>query len=273
MISATPVDAELDAGVVCRAPCLVAADVGAPGALGQRGAGYPARAVGGGDLLRRAAALVDGHLTDPIQLPMDAWQPGVDPFVVGLVGGVADADHLSLHVEQAAAAAPLNGLVADDDVGRADVAVNAGDAAHFERRRLPFVATNIEYEVLVAVATGGRHGAGSHAGPRSEADQSQVGILAPIDQPSFIQRATCALGEHLHLDRPPALRVPKHVAAGEHQGVFSMQIDDRSRGAVVSLFVVHLEADRRLQGAGLHRAEWGAAVGGAQCGRGLRGVG
>ena len=83
--------------------------------------------------------------------------PAYKTFVVGRIGGIADADQQALGREQSAAAAPFDRLPGDLNIRAAAKLVGARDMAHSRRWLAAVVAADADHRVAGFDRIAGRH--------------------------------------------------------------------------------------------------------------------
>ena len=88
--------------------------------------------------------LINLRLADLVELPVDRGQAGVQAFVVGRIGGVADADQQAVGREQPAAAAAIDRLAGRGVVRLALVLVDRRDVRRAHARIGTLVAADGE---------------------------------------------------------------------------------------------------------------------------------
>ena len=113
---------------------------------------------------------------------MDRRERCEQPFVVGRISRIADADERSVGAEQSAAAAPLHRLASDLDVGGAEILVDRGHAAVVDRRILSAVAADRDNRLpsrCRAINPANAHRLDRGIG--EDADQRQIPLQIPGD--------------------------------------------------------------------------------------------
>ena len=106
---------------------------------------------------------------------MDGSQRGVDPFVVGRVGGIADTDQEPIRRKQAAATPSIHRLPCHFHVGGSQIFVDGGDSAVLDRGLSASITAYAEdFVAATRTMAAGRHRNWDNSRPRANADQTNI---------------------------------------------------------------------------------------------------
>ena len=196
----------------------------------------------------RGSSGVDLAQTDFVQVEVDRLDRGVNSLVVGGVRQFADADHLAGAVEQSAPAAPECRFPGHFDIGRALEAIKGRDPSAAHRWVGAMVAADAEYWVVGAKVGRAGDGSCSDEGAGADRDQADVAIVGLPGDEVALHGLGAVRRMNLDLDRALASGLAEDVAAGQHQGVLAVGVDDCAAAERITRLVFNSQFDGRSQG-------------------------
>ena len=177
--------------------------------------------------------------------PMHRFKRGVNTFVFRFVRGVADADQLSIRVEESTAAPAIHRGPGRFQIGRPRVAIAPSDPRAFDPWLTAIVAADAKnFRLRLGRIPAGRQCDRSNRNVGADRNQANIAEQVEGDEASIKRRAG-ARGEQIHLDLPARARLSENVATGQDQRMSVLNIDHRARRDRCSSFVGDAEPSGR----------------------------